>query len=85
MTYVVTLKRTAEKELEILPTKIHDRIVKHLNSLKEQPLPVGSKKLRGREGYRTRVGAYRILYAIDDSEKKVEIYGSFSNWVGKEK
>ena len=28
-------------------------------------------KLTGREGWRVRIGVYRIIYGIDDSEKKV--------------
>ena len=72
MPYIVSLKRSAEKELEHLPNKIHDRIVNHLISQKENPRPNKAKKLHGREGYRIRVGDYRILYVIDDKEKKVE-------------
>lgn len=73
MSYVIFLKRSAEKDLNHLPTRIHDRIVEHLISLKEDPRPIGVKKLRGREGYRIRVGDYRILYSIDDLKKKVEV------------
>ncbi|HHT9119079.1 MAG TPA: type II toxin-antitoxin system RelE family toxin [Candidatus Hypogeohydataceae bacterium YC41] len=74
MSYVVFLKRSAEKDLNRLPAKIHDRIVEDLISLKESPHPHGAKKLRGREGYRIRVGDYRILYVIHEKEKKVEIF-----------
>ncbi len=49
MAYVVNLKRLAEKELERLPAKIHDRIIECLISLKEYPRPAGVKKLRGRD------------------------------------
>jgi len=74
MFYVVKLKRSAEKELDRLPIKTHDRIVKILLSLKEDPIPHGAKKLRGHDGYRIRVGDYRILYTIDESNRKVEVY-----------
>ena len=73
MTYTVYLKKSAEKELKDLPEDVHDRIVKQLLALKNDPRPRGSKKLRGREGYRIRVGDYRILYVIDESKKMVEI------------
>ncbi len=73
MAYAVNLKRSAEKELEKLPGKIHDRIINILLSLKENPFPRNSKKLRGREGYRIRVGNYRILYLIDESGRTVEV------------
>ncbi len=53
--------------------KIHDRIVSQLISFKENPRPAGVTKLRGRPGYRKRVGNYRILYSVDDENKRVEV------------
>jgi mRNA interferase RelE/StbE len=73
MTYTVYLKRSAEKELDHLPEKIHDRIVNILLSLKENHIPKGVKKLKGRDGYRIRVGDFRILYIIDYSKKRIDI------------
>ncbi len=73
MAYSVALKRSAEKELEILPEKIHNHIVSQLISFKENPRPAGIIKLRGRPGYRKRVGDYRILYTVDDENKRVEV------------
>ncbi len=71
--YVVSLKRAADRELERLPTQVHDRIVERLLTLKEDPQTVGVRKLRGREGYRIRSGNCRVLYLIDDKRKVVEI------------
>ena len=73
MPYTVKLKRSAEKELDNLPTRIHNKVINLLLSLKENPFPRNSKKLRGHEGYRIRVGDYRILYLIDESDKNIEI------------
>jgi len=73
MDYRVLLKNSAEKELERLPVKTHDRIVECLLLLREDPRPAGARKLQGREGYRIRVGNYRILYLVDDSGRKVEV------------
>jgi mRNA interferase RelE/StbE len=42
--------------------------------LKENPRPVGCKKLTNQEGYRIRIGNYRILYTIEDENKIVMIY-----------
>ncbi|HCG99037.1 MAG TPA: hypothetical protein DE036_04345 [Actinobacteria bacterium] len=39
----------------------------------EHPIPKEAKKLQGKVGHRIRVGDYRILYIIHESEKKVEI------------
>ena len=73
MPYTVLIKRSAEKALDRLPDQIHDNIVKRLISLRHNPRPPGTKKLYGQEGYRIRAGDYRILYLIDEKEKKVEI------------
>lgn len=73
MPYIVRLKRSAEKELKNLPTRTHDKVINILLSLKENPFPRNSKKLRGREGYRIRIGDYRILYLIDESNKNIEV------------
>ena len=73
MPYTVYLKRSAEKELEELPTKLHDKIVEVLLLLRENPFPRNVKKLRGREGFRIRVGNYRVLYLVDDEKKKIEV------------
>ncbi len=73
MAYAVYLKRSAEKELDRLPAEAHDRVVRRLLSLRHNPRPPGTKELHGREGYRARVGDYRILYLVSEEEKKVEI------------
>jgi mRNA interferase RelE/StbE len=74
MAYLVTLKRSAEKELGRLPGEIHDRVIERLIALQSNPRPTGARKLRGREGYRIRIGDYRVLYIINDSERQVEVY-----------
>jgi mRNA interferase RelE/StbE len=73
MLFAVFLKRSAEKELEILPQDIQQRIIKRLLSLKEDPRPLGVKKLLGGERYRLRVGDYRVLNTIDDYRHLVEV------------
>ncbi|MBI3610923.1 MAG: type II toxin-antitoxin system RelE/ParE family toxin [Nitrospirae bacterium] len=73
MAYAVLLKRPAEKELERFPAKTHNAILERLLSLKDNPRPTDAKKLHGREGYRIRIGDYRVLYVIDDARKTVEV------------
>jgi len=46
------------------------RAILHLEG---DPRPKGSRKLRGVEEYRLRVGQYRILYAIDDHERVIDV------------
>ena len=64
----VVLSRSARKSLDAIPTAIADRIVQRLRSLELNPRPSDVKKLRGREGWRVRVGDYRIIYSIHDEE-----------------
>ena len=76
MIYLVRLESVAERELKRLPNDILRRVDEALRSLADNPRPRGVKKLRGREGqgWRVRVGIYRILYSIDDSARVVTVY-----------
>jgi mRNA interferase RelE/StbE len=66
--------RSAAKELESVPDKVIDRVAAKIDSLSTQPRPAGCKKLRGGDDlWRVRVGDYRIIYAIDDTQSIVEI------------
>jgi len=42
------------------------------STLADNPRPQGCKKLKGRDGYRIRVGNYRIIYDIFDIELVVD-------------
>ncbi|HUG67647.1 MAG TPA: type II toxin-antitoxin system RelE/ParE family toxin [Pirellulaceae bacterium] len=71
--YSLRIKRSAEKEMDSLPTSVFDRIAESIRGLETDPRPHSSRKLRGLEQYRLRVGVYRILYTVDDSNHIVEI------------
>ena len=71
--YEVRLSNTARKQLDNLPDKPFERITEALKKLALNPRPNGVTKLKGREGYRIRVGDYRVLYAIFDAVLLVEI------------
>lgn len=74
MSYKVSIKRSAEKEMDCLPPIIHKRISDKILSLSSNPRPKGYTKLTTSEGYRIRIGSYRILYTIDKRAKRVLIY-----------
>jgi mRNA interferase RelE/StbE len=74
MHYRVHIKRSAEKELDNLPGRLRSRIAARLLALENDPRPAGVKKLQGEDAYRLRVGDYRVLYTIDDTEMLVTIY-----------
>lgn len=65
MRWTVEVQRPAEKELVALPPDVRERIAKTLLGLKENPFPQGVQKLKARDGYRVRVGDYRILFRVD--------------------
>ncbi len=73
MSYEVHIVPSAEKEINRLPAMVHARLSKRLLSLEDNPHPRGVRKLSGREEYRLRVGDYRILYLIDDTNHIVTI------------
>jgi len=41
--------------------------------LADEPPPDGCKKLRARNGYRIRVGDYRVVYSVDDNQITVVV------------
>ena len=74
MKWQVILKRSARKELERLPDEVIQRIYDQLVVLQENPFPRQSKKLKGGEGYRLRVGDYRVLYDLDEKHHMANVY-----------
>jgi mRNA interferase RelE/StbE len=74
MSYRVLVKRSAEKELDALPSSVRERIAERLLTLEESARPPGIKKLQGQESYRLRVGDYRVLFIVDDQNRLVTIY-----------
>ena len=66
--YKIFFKRSAVKDLDPIPKKDLQRIIKRIDSLKEDPRPPGCEKLTGQERYRIRQGNYRIIYSIQDQE-----------------
>jgi mRNA interferase RelE/StbE len=71
--YNITIKKSAAKELQDIPKKDLPRIIKHIQSLAENPRPPSSQKLSSREQYRVRQGDYRIIYSVDDKQLVVDI------------
>ena len=75
MSYTITIKKSAAKELELLPRKILENITKAIYDLGENPRPRGCKKLKGSHSiyWRIRIGDYRVLYTVDDVIRIVDI------------
>ncbi|MDZ7961631.1 MAG: type II toxin-antitoxin system RelE/ParE family toxin [Aulosira sp. DedQUE10] len=72
--YIVSFRRSAQKELEPLPKEIISQVLPKIEELVVEPRPDGCKKLKGHENYwRVRVGDYRVMYSVDDDSRNVEI------------
>ena len=73
MKWRVVFARTAEKELAKLATDIQLRIGKTIRLLEDDPFPAQTKRLKGREEFRIRVGDYRVLYPVEHDVRVVTI------------
>jgi mRNA interferase RelE/StbE len=74
MSYTVTFRASADKSLDKMQASLRRRIIAKTESLGQQPRPAASKKLVGGGNlWRLRVGDWRIVYAIDDTAKRVDI------------
>lgn len=67
--YDLSIKESAARELRALPRNDLRRI----HALAIDPRPFGCEELAGDIGYRIRQGDYRVVYAIDDEKRLVEI------------
>jgi mRNA interferase RelE/StbE len=67
--YVVLLDDNAVKALRSLDKPVRERVAKAIDALEGDPRPAGCEMLKGSHGYyRVRVGAYRIVYTVNDGE-----------------
>lgn len=73
--YVIIISQSALKELHNLQKQTVRKIEKAINGLAQNPRPAGVKKLKGNSEdlYRIRSGDYRVVYAIEDEIRIVDI------------
>ena len=71
--YTIVLSKKAQKQLDKLSDDIAASIFETISGLENNPRPPGYIKLKGREGYRIRVGNYRVIYDIYDTELIVDV------------
>ena len=54
--------------------KARQRLVARIRALATEPRPVGCEKLSGHhDRYRVRQGTYRVVYAVSDKNRLVEV------------
>jgi mRNA interferase RelE/StbE len=74
MAYSISIRPAAIRDLKALPSDVRSRIEKAIDSLADAPRPRGARKLVGvNDEWRRRVGDYRVLYFVIDSERQVVI------------
>jgi mRNA interferase RelE/StbE len=67
MSYEVQILPKAARQIKALSLEIRQDITLTIQSLANEPRPIGVKKLSGEKDiYRVRVGNYRVLYQIID-------------------
>ncbi len=71
MSYQLIIPKGIKKMIESMPEADERRVIAHIEALETNPRPSGVKKLKGREGWRIRVGDYRVIYEILDEEKVI--------------
>lgn len=64
--YRIEFRPAAVREIRKIDRSIQPRIQGAIALLARDPRPPASRPLRGRAGYRLRVGDYRVIYTIDD-------------------
>ena len=67
MMYQVVIEKQVQKQLSKISTRDYNNVVEAMKDLANNPRPHGYKKLKGRPGYRIRIGDYRIIYNINDN------------------
>jgi mRNA interferase RelE/StbE len=73
MRYSLQILPRAKSELADLERNVYPRVRDAIRELGGNPRPVGCLKLTGRQGWRIRVGDYRVVYEIHDEQRTVTI------------
>lgn len=58
----------AHKELKKLDSSIQRRIIKSLEEFSQNPANKDIRKLKGIDGFRLRIGDYRVIFLIDGDD-----------------
>ena len=73
MTWQWILTPAAEKQLDRLDANLRDRITRRLDDITENIQDPGIRKLQGGQGFRLRVGDYRVVFQIDWGKQTIVV------------
>jgi mRNA interferase RelE/StbE len=73
--YRIKISNSSKQYLKKVNNNTLAKLTKSIDDLKLEPMPINSKKLKGKFGefYRIRVGDYRVIYTIIEKEKVIII------------
>jgi mRNA interferase RelE/StbE len=71
--YRIEYSKSALKTLRRMPHNVAVTIRKKIEALADEPYAAhnNATKLQGRDGYRLRVGDWRVLYELDDKQRSL--------------
>ena len=73
MAYTIEFRNKVLKALVKINEPYYAAIKKQIYDLADNPRPKGCRKLKGRKGYRIRVGDYRVIYEIFDDILLIDV------------
>ena len=73
MPYTIVIRKAAEKYIAKLDRPTRLRIINAIQSLEENPESKGEQLTNHQATYKLRVGSYRILYDVLESEVTVDV------------
>ncbi len=73
MRYTVTARRRVRMVILRLPPAQAQRVLDAIGRLVDDPRPPGCRRLTSTTHWRIRVGDYRVVYDIDDTNRTVTI------------
>ena len=72
--YRIVIATSAAREFRALPAAVQARVRKAVDALATNPRPRGTVKIRGEADlFRIRVGDYRVIFHVYDTENMVDI------------
>lgn len=71
MSYQIVIPRTVQKQLDKISPDYLSSIISAIMTLKNNPRNLNTLKMKNVQGYRLKVGNYRVLYDIDDLNQQV--------------
>ena len=71
--YKIIISKKVRKDFRTIPKKDAEKILRMIYGLANDPHPTQSKKLKGDELYRIRIGVYRVIYEIIDFQLIISV------------